>query len=112
MIFEGLNDEYRGHVETMYPGGVSCLFTKTPDEIWDFFQYLAHDTQEYNNARETFGHPTPDPYMMHATPLVDSQIGGINYEHSHTPCDPVSCDQCDFFDYDDDTCPLRGRPYR
>ena len=33
VIFEGLNDEYRGHVKTMYPGGLGYLFTNTPDEI-------------------------------------------------------------------------------
>ena len=37
---EGLNDEYVDHVETMYPGGLDYLFTKTPDEIWDFFRIL------------------------------------------------------------------------
>jgi len=26
------------------PGGLDYLFTKTLDEIWDFFEYLAHDT--------------------------------------------------------------------
>lgn len=57
MIFEGFNDEYRGHVKTIYPEGLHYLFTKTPDEICDFFEYLAHDTWEYDNARETFSHP-------------------------------------------------------
>ena len=57
MIFEGLNDEYMGLVETMYPRGLDYLFTKTPDEIWDFFEYLAHDTWEYDNARGTFSSP-------------------------------------------------------
>ena len=33
MTFEVFNDEYRGHVETMYLGGLGCLFTKTPDGI-------------------------------------------------------------------------------
>jgi len=51
MIFEGLNDAYRGHVKSMYPGGLECLSTKTPDEIWDFFEYIAHETWEYENAR-------------------------------------------------------------
>ena len=52
MIFESLNDEYRGHVKTMYLGGLGYLFTKTLDEIWNFFEYLAHDTWEYDNARD------------------------------------------------------------
>jgi len=44
------------------------------DEIWDFFEYFAHDALEYDNA---FSHPSPDPCMMHATSLVESQIEGI-----------------------------------
>ena len=82
MISKGLNDEYRGHVEAVYPRGLGCSFTKTPNEIWDFFEYLDHDTWEYDNAREAFSHVIPNPYMMHATPLDESSIGGISYEHS------------------------------
>jgi len=48
------------------------LFTKTFDEIWDLFEYLAHDTWEYDNARETFSHTSLDTYMMHATPSFES----------------------------------------
>jgi len=88
------------------------LFTKTSDEIWDFFEYLAHDTWEYDNANETFSHPIPDPYMMHATPVDEIQIGGICYEDSHTPCAPISCYYCDSFDHDVDTYPLLRRPHR
>ena len=53
----------------MYLGGSGCLFTKPPNEIWDFFESLARETWEYENAREAFSHPIPDPYMMHATTL-------------------------------------------
>ena len=44
MIFEGLNDGCRGHVGTINAGGLGYWFTKTPDEILDFFEYLARDT--------------------------------------------------------------------
>jgi len=33
VIFEGLNDEYRGHIQTMYPRGLDYLLTKISDEI-------------------------------------------------------------------------------
>ena len=33
VIFEGLNYEYRDHVETMYPEGLDCLFSKTQDDV-------------------------------------------------------------------------------
>ena len=44
MIFEGLSDEYWGYIETMYPEGLGCLFDNTSNDIWDFFEYLAHET--------------------------------------------------------------------
>lgn len=87
------------------------MFTSTPDEIWDFFEYFAHETWEYENARETFSHPIPDPYMMCVAPLDESQFGGISYEHSHIPCVSISCDYCDSFDHDIDSCSLLGRPH-
>ena len=59
------------------------------DEIWNFFNYLAHETQENENARETFSHPIPYPFMMHAALLDESHFAYISYEHSHTPCVPI-----------------------
>ena len=100
LIFNGLNDKYRSHTKTMYPEGLDYLFTKTPDEIWDFFEYLAHNTWVYDNAREIFSCPSPIPYMMHATPLAKSQFEGISYNHSHTPCILIPCDCCDSFNHD------------
>ena len=44
MIIKGLNDEYRDHVENLYPRDSECLLTKTSDEIWDFFEHLAQET--------------------------------------------------------------------
>ena len=67
---------------------------------------------EYDNARETFSHPSPDPYMMHATSLNESRFEDISYERYHTPCAPISCDYYDSFDQDVDICPLLGRPHR
>ena len=92
----------------MYLRGLGCLFTKTLGKISDFFEYLAHDTWEYDNAREIYSFPSPDPYMMHATPLFESQIEGISYGHSHAPCASVSYDYCDSFDHDVDICPFLG----
>jgi len=90
---------------------LGCLFTKTRHKIWDFFEYLAHNTSEYDNARETYSFPSSNPYMMQATPLFESQSDGIAYEHSHAPCALMSCDYCDAFDHDIDKCPLLGRPH-
>jgi len=65
--FLGLNDEYRGYVEMIYLGALECLFTKAPNEIWDFFKYMTLDTWEYENARETFSDPilTLMLHMLH-----------------------------------------------
>ena len=82
------------------------------DEIWDFFKYLAHDTWEYENARGIFSHHIPNPYVMHAMPLAESQFGGTSYEHPHTLCVVVSCDSCYYFDYDVDSFPLFGQTQR
>jgi len=112
VIFDGLNDAYQGHIEIMYPGGLECLFTKTPVKIWDFFECMAHEMWEDDNTRETFSHPIPDPYMIHVMPLDESQFGGISYDHSHTSCAPVSYDWRYSFHHDVDICPLLGRPHR
>jgi len=33
MIVEGVNDEYQGHVETIYFAVLGALFAKIPDEV-------------------------------------------------------------------------------
>jgi len=50
--------------------------------------------------------------MTHATPLYESQFGGISYEHTHTPCVPVLSDCCNSFDHDVVSWPLLDRPHR
>ena len=49
--------------------------------------------------------------MQNATPLDANQFDGMSYEHSHTPCVPISYDYCASFDHDVDTYPLLGRPH-
>ena len=36
----GLIVESRGHVKSIYPGGVIELLSRTQDEVWNFFQKL------------------------------------------------------------------------
>ena len=41
----------------LYTLGIwDILFTKTSDEVQDVFEYLGHNTQEYDNAREILSH--------------------------------------------------------
>jgi len=108
VIFEDLNDEYRGHVSL----GIWVICLLRFPMRFGISLSMAHDTWEYDNARETFSHPSPDPYMMHYIPLDEGQFVGISYEHSHTPYASISCDYCDFFYHDVNTCPLLGRPHR
>jgi len=49
---------------------------------------------------------------MHVTPLDESQLEGVSYEHFYTPCVPISCDCYNSFDHNADSCPLLGRPHR
>ena len=58
----------------MYPGGLGCLFTKILDEICDFFEYLAHDSWEYDNAREAFSHSVLDLYVMRVISLNERRL--------------------------------------
>jgi len=43
----GLNAEFRGHIKSMCLRGFQDLLFKTPDEVWDFFEYLAGETWEF-----------------------------------------------------------------
>ena len=53
----GLSVESRGYVESICPGGLLRLLTRTQDEVWDFFENLAWTTFELEQARDTLGYP-------------------------------------------------------
>jgi len=57
----GLNAEFRGHVEFMCLSGFRDLLSKAPYEVWDFFEYLAWDTWEFDQAEEALDHSSSDP---------------------------------------------------
>ena len=46
----GLNSESRGYVESMCPGSLLGLLSKTQDEVWDFFEKLASDTYAFERT--------------------------------------------------------------
>ena len=50
VIVLGLNSEFCGHVESMCPGGLLGLLSKTQDEVWTFFNKLAWDTYEFEQV--------------------------------------------------------------
>jgi len=59
----------------MYLGSLECLFTRTPDEMWDFIEYLARETWEHENAGGIFSHSIPDRYVMSATLWMRVSLG-------------------------------------
>ena len=46
-----LNSESWGYIESIYPGGVLGWLSKTQYEVWDFFEKIAWDTYEFNQAK-------------------------------------------------------------
>jgi len=73
---------------------------------------LSHDAWEYENAKAILSHHIPEHYVVHATPLGESQFRAASYGHPHTPCTPISCNYCYSFNYDVDSYSLLGRTYR
>ena len=60
----GLNAESWSYIKSIYPGGVLGLLSKTRDEVWNFFEKLAWDTYEFEQARNNFGYPTRSDYVF------------------------------------------------
>jgi len=68
----------------MYLGGLDCLFTKTQDKVWDFFEKLAWDTYEFEQARNNFGYPTHSEFVFPVSPcpqdpFIDSHDSSRSY---------------------------------
>ena len=61
-----LNAEFRGHIKSMCFGSFQGLLSKTPYEVWDFFEYLARETWEFKQAQEALVHSSSDPYVYHS----------------------------------------------
>lgn len=70
----GINAEFRGHVKSMCLGGFRGLLSKTPDKVWDFFEYLARKTWEFEHARKALIHSSFDPYACQSEPCYHDQF--------------------------------------
>ena len=99
VIVVGLNFESRGYVESMCPRGLLALLSRTQEEVWDFFEKLAWDTYEFEQARNTLGYPTPGESPQ------DHFIDSHDSSHSYFP--HVLCYYCESSDHDVHTCPYR-----
>ena len=47
VIIDGLNIKSRGYNESLCPGGFLELFSKTQNEVWDFFEKLSWETYAF-----------------------------------------------------------------
>ena len=99
-----LKFESRGYVESMYPRGLLALLSRTQEEVWDFFEKLAWDTYEFEQARNTLGYPTPGESVF---PI--SSYPQVHFIDSHDPSHSyfahVLCYYCESSDHDVQTCP-------
>ena len=53
----GLDVELRGYVESICPGGLVELLSKTQNEVRNFFKKLAWETYAFEHANEAFIYP-------------------------------------------------------
>ena len=107
VIILGLNSEFKGHVESMCPGGLVGLLSKTQDEVWDFFENLGWETYEFEQANQFSGYPTSDEYAFYANPSPPDHFLN-SYDPSYSYMPPVLCDYCESPSHDVSTCPYRA----
>ena len=96
-----MNAKFRGCVESMYSGELLGLLSRTQDEVWDFFERLAWDIYEFDQARWTLGYPTNES-AFHAYPYHRDF-----YDSSHAYMPAVLCDYCESSNHAAYTCPYR-----
>ena len=70
----GLNAEFKGIVESMCPGGLLGLLSRTQDEVWDFFETLAWDNYAFEQAIPNLQYSTHDEsvFPVHHYPRAHS----------------------------------------
>ena len=87
----GLNSEFWGYIESIFPGGVLGLLSKTQDDVWDLFSKLAWNIYEFEQAKNNFGYPTSDESVFPANPSPQDHF--INsYDPSYYYISPTLCD--------------------
>ena len=99
-----LNAEFGGHVESMCLGRFRGLVSETPDEVWDFFEYLAWETWEFEQDKEALVHSSSDPYAFHFQLYHQHQFRDLCFQEAFVP--PVLCDYCQSSSHEMRSCPL------
>ena len=103
VIVLGLNAEFRDVIESMYPGGLLGLLSKTQDEVWNFFEKLAWDTYQFEQVSETLGYPTHDEYASH--PYHQDHFAYSDNHLSYFTVSSILCDYCKSSDHNVHNCP-------
>ena len=106
VIILGLNSEFKGHVESMCQGGLIGLLSKTQEEVWDFFEYLAWDTYEFEQAKMNLKYPTHAESAFYANPYSQGHFID-SHDSSYAAVPPVWCDYCKSSTHDACSCPYR-----
>ena len=107
VIVLGVNAEFRGIVESMCSGCLLGLLSRSQDEVWDFFERLAWDTYEFEQAKMNLKYPTHAESTFYANPSPQNHF--LNpYDPSQSYMPPVLCDYCESPYHDVSTCSYRA----
>ena len=94
VIVKGLNVDSRSYIESLCPGCLIELLSKTQNEVWDFSEKLAWETYTFEQANETFRYPTQGKSVVPATPSHhDYFVDSNDPYYYYMP--PVLCDYCE-----------------
>jgi len=103
----GLNVESRRYVESICPGGLIELLSKSQGEVWDFFEKLTWETYAFEQANDTFRYRTHEEYDFQANSYPSD-----HFMNSRDPSCyymlPVLCNYCESSGHDAHTCPFRA----
>ena len=84
--------------------GFQGLLSKTPHEIWDFFEHLAQETWKFEQAKETLVHSSSDPYAYRFELYNWDKFRDPCFQQAYLP--PVLCNYCQSSSHEMRSCPL------
>jgi len=99
----GLNSESWSYIESIYPRGVLGLLSQTQAKVWNFFEQLAWDTYEFDQAKQNFGYPTQGEFVFLINPYHQDHLMN-SYDLFQSYVTPVLCDYCESSDHDACNC--------
>ena len=88
----------------MYPRRLLWLLSRTKNGVWNFFEKLAWDTYEFEQARGTLRYLTYGEYTFHATPQHQDHFRDSYDQPSRSCVIPSWCNYCESFDHDVHNC--------